>query len=180
MLARLPNVPTLIRMTKHFLIEIEDEQIPVAQSQNKLSLNGRSANVSLVELGPNLYSLLLKNDSHVIHIASETDSCITLTVDGQTIDASFISERSKLIARHGQQKTVQKTTNELRAPMLGLVTQVLVKPGDSVVTGQGIVVLEAMKMENELQSPIQGRIGQVYVQEGESVTVDAILVEFES
>ncbi|MXZ04065.1 MAG: acetyl-CoA carboxylase biotin carboxyl carrier protein subunit, partial [Rhodothermaceae bacterium] len=58
-------------------------------------------------------------------------------------------------------------------------TQVLVNHGDRVVPGQGLVVLEAMKMENELRSPIEGRIGQVYVQEGESVTVNAILVEFE-
>ena len=167
-------------MTKNFLIEVGDEQIPVTQSQDKLSINGREADVSLVELGPLLYSLLLGNSSHVIHIANQTDTCITLTVDGQTHVANFVSERSKLITRYGQQKTVQKTTTELRAPMLGLVTQVLVNPGDRVVPGQGLVVLEAMKMENELRSPIDGRVGQVFVQEGESVTVNAILVEFES
>ncbi|MDE2827816.1 MAG: acetyl-CoA carboxylase biotin carboxyl carrier protein subunit [Bacteroidota bacterium] len=167
-------------MTKDFLIEVGGEQIPVTQSQDKLTINGRKADVSLVKLGPKLYSLLLGNSSHVIHIANQTDTCITLTVDGQTHVANFVSERSKLITRYGQQKTVQKTTTELRAPMLGLVTQVLVNPGDRVVPGQGLVVLEAMKMENELRSPIDGRVGQVFVQEGESVTVNAILVEFES
>lgn len=167
-------------MTKNFLIEVGDEQIPVTQTQDKLSINGREADVSLVKLGPKLYSLLLGNSSHVIHIAQQTDTSITLTVNGQTLVADFISERSKLITLYGQQKTVQKTTTELRAPMLGLVTQVLVNPGDRVVSGQGLVVLEAMKMENELRSPIEGRIKQVYVQEGESVTVNAILVEFES
>ena len=166
-------------MTKNFLIEVGDERIPVTQSQDKLSINGREADVSLVELGPKSYSLLLGNSSHVIHIAHQTDTYITLTVDGQTLVANFVSERSELITRYGQQQTVQKTTTELRAPMLGLVTQVLVNPGDSVVSGQGLVVLEAMKMENELRSPIDGRIGQVHVEEGESVTVNAILVEFE-
>ncbi len=175
-----PNASTLIRMTKNFLIEIGDERIPVTQSQNKLSISGREADASLVELGPKLYSLLLRNSSHVIHIANQTDTSITLTVNGKSLVANFVSERSELITRHGQQKTVQKTTNELRAPMLGLATQVLVNPGDSVVPGQGLIVLEAMKMENELRSPIEGRIRQVYVQEGESVTVNAILVEFES
>ena len=166
-------------MTKNFFIEVGDEQIPVTQSQDKLFINGREADVSLVELGPKLYSLLLGNRSHVIHIADQTDTCNSLTVDGQPFVANFVSERSKLIKRYGQQTTVQKTMTELRAPMLGLVTQVLVNPGDRVVPGQGLVVLEAMKMENELRSPIEGRIGQVYVQEGESVTVNAILVEFE-
>ena len=166
-------------MTNNFLIEVGDKRISVTQSQNKLSINGTEADVSFVELGPKSYSLLLGNSSHVIHIAHQTDTCITLTVDGQTLVANFVSERSRLITRYGHQKTVQKATTELRAPMLGLVTQVLVNPGDHVVLGQGLVVLEAMKMENELRSPIEGRIGQVHVEEGESVTVNAILVEFE-
>ncbi|MXZ04443.1 MAG: hypothetical protein F4Y90_02805, partial [Rhodothermaceae bacterium] len=113
-------------MTKNFFIEVGDEQIPVTQSQDKLFINGREADVSLVELGPKLYSLLLGNRSHVIHIADQTDTCISLTVDGQPFVANFVSERSKLIKRYGQQTTVQKTMTELRAPMLGLVTQVLV------------------------------------------------------
>ena len=62
------------------------------------------------------------------------------------------------------------------APMPGRVVRVLVKPGDTVAARQGLVVVEAMKMENELRSPRAGRVKEVAVAEGESVEAGRLLV----
>jgi biotin carboxyl carrier protein len=62
------------------------------------------------------------------------------------------------------------------APMPGRVVRVLVKPGDEVATRQGLVVVEAMKMENELVSPKAGRVKEVAVAEGASVEAGRLLV----
>jgi biotin carboxyl carrier protein len=65
------------------------------------------------------------------------------------------------------------------APMPGKVVKVLVKPGDQVAVRQGLVVVEAMKMENELRSPKDGRVVEVLVTEGMSVEAGRVLVVVE-
>jgi biotin carboxyl carrier protein len=70
-------------------------------------------------------------------------------------------------------------TQQVLAPMPGKVVKVLVKPGDEVKARQGLVVVEAMKMENELRSPKDGRVSDVLVAEGASVEAGRPLVVVE-
>lgn len=164
-------------MIKQFLIELEGKQIPVILSKDQLSIHGKPTRVSLTELRPNVYSLLLNDHSHLIHV--ENGSAPSLTINGQTIQSRVVSERSELILRYGQQSGIQETATELRAPMPGLIMSVKVHEGDQVVEGQGLVVLEAMKMENELQSPCTGLIKHIHVLENDAVGMDTLLIEFE-
>ena len=69
---------------------------------------------------------------------------------------------------------------ELRAPMPGLVVRVAVAPGDRVEAGDGLVVMEAMKMENELRAEQAGIVAEVHVDEGSTVDRDDRLVTFET
>jgi biotin carboxyl carrier protein len=65
------------------------------------------------------------------------------------------------------------------APMPGKVVRVLVRPGDEVKARQGLVVVEAMKMENELRAARDGRVRDVAVSEGQSVDAGAVLLTVE-
>ena len=67
-------------------------------------------------------------------------------------------------------------TQQVLAPMPGKVVKILVKAGDEVKARQGLVVVEAMKMENELRSPKDGRVSDVLVAEGASVEAGRLLV----
>jgi pyruvate carboxylase subunit B len=63
--------------------------------------------------------------------------------------------------------------------MPGLVVRVAVQRGDDVVAGQGLVVMEAMKMENELRAASSGKVKAVHVQPGTAVDKGALLIELE-
>jgi pyruvate carboxylase subunit B len=65
----------------------------------------------------------------------------------------------------------------LVAPMPGMIVRVFVQPGDTVVAGQGLVVMEAMKMENELRASGPGTVSAVRVVVGTAVQKGAVLVE---
>jgi biotin carboxyl carrier protein len=65
------------------------------------------------------------------------------------------------------------------SPMPGKVLKILKKEGDTVVEGEGIVVVEAMKMENELKTPKAGKVKEVRVKEGANVDAGAVLVLIE-
>jgi biotin carboxyl carrier protein len=67
----------------------------------------------------------------------------------------------------------------INAPMPGRVVRILVKPGDEVALRQGLIVVEAMKMENELTSPKAGRVKEVAVTEGTSVEAGRLLIVVE-
>jgi biotin carboxyl carrier protein len=75
--------------------------------------------------------------------------------------------------------TVGSGDERLVAPMPGRVVRILVKPGDAVVARQGLVVVEAMKMENELGATRPGRVKDVAVTEGASVEAGRLLVVVE-
>ena len=68
---------------------------------------------------------------------------------------------------------------QLVAPMPGKVVRVLVKPGDEVKAGQGVVVVEAMKMQNEIKSSKTGRVVEVRVSEGATVNANQVLAVIE-
>lgn len=65
----------------------------------------------------------------------------------------------------------------VKAPIPGLISRVLVAPGESVTVGQPLVILEAMKMENEIRAPFDGVVGSVSATVGESVPRGTVLVE---
>jgi len=166
-------------MTKQFLVDVDGQRVSIVRSNDQLLvINHHPVDASLVKLQPNLYSLLLNGSSHVIHVHDESESL--LTIDGQTVQCMMVSERSELIQRYKQESTDDHSHAELRAPMPGLIANILTRVGDQVTKGQGLVVLEAMKMENELQSPCTSRIQHIHIKEKDAVAMDALLIEFES
>lgn len=62
------------------------------------------------------------------------------------------------------------------APMPGLILKVLVKPGDTVVVGQRVMTMEAMKMENDINTTVAGTVAEVRVKEGENVKENQVLI----
>jgi len=93
---------------------------------------------------------------------------LTVTLDNVTVPIKVASARSKLAAAAATRPRDTGPT-ALRSPMPGKVVKVLVKVGDEVKAGQGIVVVEAMKMENELKAPRDGKVKQVSAEEGRAV-----------
>ena len=99
-------------------------------------------------------------------------------VDGVPVAVSIIPSRA---ARGGSGKgaAVAEGPQRVTSPMPGKIVKVLVKPGDKVDARQGLVVVEAMKMENELRARAEGTVTEVRVTEGSSVEAGAILVVLE-
>ena len=102
-----------------------------------------------------------------------------LSLDGVPEETLFESLDSYQ-AQAGSQRKKASGPGHVTAAMPGSVVDVLVKEGDSVSIGQGILVTEAMKMENEIQAIIAGTVTNVYVQKGDRVTPGEILVEIEA
>jgi biotin carboxyl carrier protein len=100
-------------------------------------------------------------------------------LDGFRFNVEALDERTRAIRQLAGSGARSAGPTFLAAPMPGLVVRVLVQPGERVHAGQGVVVIEAMKMENELRASTAAVVHAVQVQAGSAVEKGAVLVEFE-
>jgi biotin carboxyl carrier protein len=135
-----------------------------------LSLDASPLEVDLVPAGRHFASLLVAGESHEVGI-EERQAGFLIHIQGEAVSV-LLAEASRgatapARGAHGP--------GRLTAPMPGRVVRVLEAPGAEVAAGQGLVVIEAMKMENELVSPRAGRVLEVAVLEGQAVEAGALL-----
>jgi biotin carboxyl carrier protein len=99
-----------------------------------------------------------------------------LSTDGHRFDVEVLDERARAVRAAGVARD-GGAAEALKAPMPGRIVRVLVAEGQAVEAGQGLVVMEAMKMENELKAAGGGTVRRVRVEQGDRVEKGALLVE---
>jgi biotin carboxyl carrier protein len=133
----------------------------------QISLDGQPTKADAVEIAPNIFSILLSGQSHEIRVTPQTDGTLTLQSRDHQFTAEVLDPRAWSGRRHGQIEAQGR--QQIIAPMPGKVVRLLVKTGDKVEAGQGILVVEAMKMQNEVRSPKTGTVERLQAQEGQPV-----------
>jgi len=114
--------------------------------------------------------------SYEIAFSPSAEGVLTVHVDGAPVEVSINQmRRAGAAAAHSADGGPQRVT----APMPGKIVKLLVRPGEKVQARQGVIVVEAMKMENELRAHAAGTVSEVRVTEGTSVEAGAILVILE-
>ena len=129
----------------------------------------------LAEVEPGVFSVLLDGRSYEAR-AEYGDECAWITVRGRRFRVAITDPRrwtQSSAAAHGHDRET------IVASMPGKIVRVLVQPGETVAAGQGVIVIEAMKMQNELKARRAGRLTAVPVREGETVAAGAILATIE-
>ncbi len=138
---------------------ISGDFIKINQNQYHVLLNGKSYNIDLIKLNAEEKTLVLKINSvkHTISIKDKYD---------------------ELLHNLGLDNLSAKKVNDVKAPMPGMVLNIIVKEGDVVKKGDALLVLEAMKMENILKSPSDGIIKKIAAIKGTAVEKNQLLIQF--
>ncbi len=141
-----------------------------------VELDGRCYRVDAVEGEPGRWSLLVgdRYDSHDVRVRAGRDGEWLVLVDGAAVS---VRPARRTAASDGARRGDGPV--RVTAPMPGKVVRVLVAPGAVLEARQGVVVVEAMKMENELRAPRAGTVRDVLAREGALVEAGALLVTIE-
>ena len=158
----------------------------------------RERTVQVTPLGPGIFEVRIGGQVHRVDAWRHDHGTLSLLVDGTSYSATLdergsrvqvcldgsvfpieILDERRLRLRRAAGRFTVEGKQTVTAPMPGKVVKVLAAKGAQVREGQGLVVIEAMKMENELKSPKDGRVVELYVQEGQTVDGNAKLCAVE-
>ena len=160
-------------------VEIQGRTVSVELEQR----NGRL----VADVGPRRYDLAVNTPEEGVftfmdgdrvyeaRVSARESGSLSVTIGGQLFAASVVDRKHRRpTLEHGTEGR-----QHLMAPMPGKVVRVLLKAGDEVAQGQGVLVVEAMKMQNEIKSPKAGRVLEIRVAEGATVDANQIMAVIE-
>ncbi len=165
-----------------YIVSVDGERTDIELDAGEVELDGRSVPVSLADVSGTPVRLVHVGDRVHRVIVRERGGrgSYTLWLDGFNYRIEALDERTRTIRDLTAAQSGPAGPAPLVAPMPGLIVRVNVEPGQTVAAGQGLVVMEAMKMENELRAAGPGKVKTVHARPGEAVDKGALLVELEA
>src|SRR5579863_6763849 len=162
------------QITKHAIELLSGKQDTVTSGQLGFVMDGVAGEVDWAEVEPGVYSLLAGGKSYVVSMRRKAEASSSLSNSGVyqvSIGAHLLEVelRDPRARRRSTSSTVHDGPLEVFAPMPGRIVKVLVQEDSEIAQGEGLLVIEAMKMQNEVRAPRAGLVGKIYVREGEGV-----------
>lgn len=133
-----------------------------------------------INLTKNSSHVLYQNKSYTIEIVEfiKEDKTAIVKVNGSIYTLKIQDQYDQLLKQLGLDNLAASKIQQIKAPMPGLVLNVLVVEGDEVKKGDNLLVLEAMKMENMIKSPTDGIIKKVEIKKSDKVEKNQLLISF--
>ena len=164
-----------------YLVKVGDADVDVTLDGDLVEVDGLSVVAHVTELeGTPVRMVTIGDEVHrVVARRGATRGQYTLWLDGFRYEVEALDERTRAIRELSGAAARPSGPAPLVAPMPGMIVRVAVQVGDLVQAGQGLVVMEAMKMENELRAAAAGTVKAVLAKPGTAVEKGAVLLELE-
>lgn len=143
-------------------------------------INQRPFTWDVKHQGNGVYQVVYKQKTYTLILESgdaET-GVYKIQLNGKPLEMATFDRIQLLLKSMGMDAAMGKKINEIKAPMPGLVLRIPVNEGDSVSKGEGLLVLEAMKMENSIKAPGDVTVSKIHVKPGQAVEKNQLLVSF--
>jgi pyruvate carboxylase subunit B len=167
-----------------YYVSVNGEDHEVTLDEHGVQVDGERVSASVESInGSPVRMVTIGDEVHRVVVRPRERGGVrgayTLWLDGYRFEVEALDERGRAILELSGKSAGPSGPAPLVAPMPGLVVRVNVQPGDEVQAGQGLVVMEAMKMENELRAPAAGRVRAILAAPGTAVEKGAVLIELE-
>ncbi len=135
--------------------------------------------LDLVETGPGLFHIISGNKSFKAEVirTSLAERSATIKVNENLYDVKLEDQFDLLVKQLGFSTLAEQRIDQIKAPMPGLVLEIMVQQGQEIKAGDHLIILEAMKMENVIKAPADGSIKEIPVQVGQAVEKNQVLIQ---
>jgi biotin carboxyl carrier protein len=155
--------------------EIEISVEPGDDGRWRVVIDGAERAVDAKQVRPGTWSLVIDGRAYLVDLDKRKAGTALSSRLAETV-ATIEDARRKRLAKAAHREGLASAGEDLRAPIAGKVVKLLVEVGAQVAAGQGVIVLEAMKMENELVAERGGTVASIHKQAGQSVETGDLLV----
>jgi len=152
----------------------------ISIDKQAIIVNNEALVLDSISLNNNTSHIIINNKSYRVEveeldIASKT---AIVKVNGKPYSLTIKDQFDQLLQQLGMDNLTANKIQQVKAPMPGLVLNILVNEGDEIKKGDSLLVLEAMKMENMIKSPTDGIIKKIEIKQGDKVEKNELLVSF--
>lgn len=148
-------------------------------NDSKVLIDDKENTCELITLDSNSFLFNFNKKIYKISASSNIGSEFSILINGisftVTANTPLEEKANAILAQH----IVVKHKTDVKAPMPGMILKIKKKPGDSIVHGETLIILEAMKMENDLKSPTTGIVKEIFINEGNKVEKGSLLLSIE-
>ena len=164
-----------------YVVSVAGRDVEVEIDGDRVRVDGADVNARMTDLpGTPIALLSLGDEVHRVAVTRQPGrGRYSLSMDGRRYEVEALDERTRAIRELSAANAGPVGPAPVIAPMPGLIVRVNVSVGDAVSAGQGLVVMEAMKMENELRATAAGVVKAVRATVGSAVERGTVLVELE-
>ncbi len=145
----------------------------------QFELDGQVLEWDIARTGRKGYHILWNHQSfraEIIH-TDAVNKTFTLRINSHDFTVVLKDRYDLLLEKLGMQKSGHQKAGHIKAPMPGLVKEILTKKGQEIKAGDSLLILEAMKMENILKAEGEGIVSRIAVVAGDAVEKNQLLIE---
>lgn len=162
-----------VKVNDHYNFDVE-------LNKDRILVGGTEVQIDSRQVAEKHSHVIYGHKSYNVEIVEENrqDKTCTVKVNGNIYEIRIEDSYDQLLKQLGMDSAQASKVKTVKAPMPGLVLNVMVNEGARVAKGENLLILEAMKMENMIKSPAEGLIKKISVAKGDKVEKNAILIEF--
>ncbi len=159
----------------------EDKSHEIELENQQIKIDGKLTEIDLVKLLDNKFHILENHKSYNLEIihADYNLKRFSIKVNNNIYDLNLQTELDMLLDKMGMSASSDEKMDSVKAPMPGLVLDVLVENGQAVNKGDNLLILEAMKMENIIKASGNGVVKSIHVNKKDAVEKNQLLIEME-
>ena len=165
-----------VNNTKEYKVDLN------SNSGNKIEgkINDTLFSSDFIKIGDGFYNLINENKTYTLEIVKHIpeEKTLLVKINNTPYSLSIKDKYDELLHNLGLDNLATKKVNDVKAPMPGMVLNIVVTEGQEIKKGDPLIILEAMKMENVLKSPTDDIIKKIAVTQGVAVEKDQLLIQF--
>ncbi|MFQ3212549.1 MAG: biotin carboxyl carrier protein [Marivirga sp.] len=161
-------------------LDKQEAELTVTYNKEQVAINDKILDWDIIPINKNTFQIIQEAKTYLVHIISidYEAKIFKLKINGKTASLNLKDKMDILLDQLGLSNLASQQLNDLKAPMPGLIVEMLVEEGQEVTKGDSLLILEAMKMENVIKAAGDGIIKTIKIKKGESVEKGQLLIVF--